>query len=102
MAADWAPWITIAAMAAVTYLTRIGGFLAFARVPERGLLRRMLDHLPGAIFAALVLPRLVAAGPGEWLAAAALAAALWRGAGPLAGILAYVALVALTRAVAAG
>lgn len=101
MAADWAPWLTIAAMALVTYLTRIGGFLAFAAVPERGLLRRMLAHVPGATFAALVLPRLIAAGPGgEWLGALALIVVFWRGAGPLAGILVYVGLVALTRALA--
>ena len=99
MVADWLPWLTIAAMALVTYLTRVGGFLAFARVPERGLLRRMLDHVPGATFAALVLPRLIAAGPGgEWLGAVALALLLWRGAGPLAGMVVYVGVVALTRA----
>ena len=99
MAADWAPWITIAAIALVTYLTRIGGFLAFARVPEQGLLRRMLDHVPGATFAALILPRLIAAGPsGEWLGAAALVLVLWRGGGPLVAIIVYVGLVALTRA----
>ena len=96
---DWAPWITIAGMALVTYVTRIGGFLAFARVPDSGLLRRILDQVPGATFAALVLPRLILEGPSsEWLAAAALFVALWRGAGPLVGILVYVAVVALLRA----
>lgn len=100
MAADWAPWVTIAAMAAVTYLTRIGGFLAFARVPNRGLLRRMLEHVPGATFAALVLPRLISAGPGEWLAAVTLALLLWRGGGPLVAMVAYVVVVAVTRALA--
>ena len=98
---DWLPWLTIAAMALVTYLTRIGGFLAFAQVPDRGLLRRVLDHVPGTTFAALVLPKLILAGPSaEWLGAAALILLFWRGAGPFAGIVAYVAVVALVRAVA--
>lgn len=97
LAPEALPWITIAAMAGVTYLTRITGYLALARVPDGGLLRRVLDQVPGATFAALVAPRLVAAPPEEWLAAGVLAVALWRG-GPLAAILAYVVTLTLVRA----
>ena len=95
--ADALPWITIAAMAGVTYLTRIAGYLALARVPDGGLLRRVLDQVPGATFAALVAPRLAVAPPEEWLAAVVLAVALWRG-GPLAAILGYVGTLSLLRA----
>jgi uncharacterized membrane protein len=49
-------WITIAAMAAVTFAIRSGGFLLMKWVTVTPRLRAMLDALPGAVIAATVLP----------------------------------------------
>lgn len=97
MTAEVLAWVTIAGMAVVTYLTRIAGYLALARVPDGGALRRVLDQVPGCTFAALVAPRMVEAPADQWLAAAVLALALWRG-GPFLAILGYVGTLALVRA----
>ena len=102
MTGELAGWLAIGGMALVTYLTRVGGFLAFAGVSESGPLRRALDQLPGATFAALVVPRLVESGPAEWSAAAVLIAMLmlWRRGGPLAALLGYLGALALWRLIA--
>lgn len=92
------PWLTIAAMAAVTFVTRIAGYLALAGVPETGLMRRILDQVPGATFAALVAPRLLVGRPDEWLAAAVLAVLLMRSGAPAVALAGYVATLAGLRA----
>src|SRR5262245_32974800 len=46
----------ILAMAAVTYLMRVGGFWAMAKVPLTPLLRRSLEALPGCVVTAQILP----------------------------------------------
>jgi uncharacterized membrane protein len=57
-----APWLTpgvtlaIAAMAAATYLCRIGGYYLMHLVPLTGRLKRAFMALPGCIIAAAVLP----------------------------------------------
>ena len=99
MSPEVLPWATIAGMAAVTYATRVAGYLLLAAAPDAGLLRRILERVPGATFAALVAPRLATAPADQWLAAAVLALALWRG-GPFLAILGYVATLALLRALA--
>jgi uncharacterized membrane protein len=67
-------------MAAVTYLMRAGGFWLMGRVPITPRVRRMLEALPGAIIAAIVLPLVARIGPVAVLAvsAAALVMALRR------------------------
>jgi uncharacterized membrane protein len=62
--------LAILAMAAVTYATRAGGFWLASRLRPGPFFRAWLEHLPGAVFAALVAPMVVGAGPAGWLAAA--------------------------------
>ena len=61
--------LTILAMAAVTYATRAGGFWLARRLRPGPFVRAWLEHLPGAVFAALVAPMVLGAGPAGWLAA---------------------------------
>jgi uncharacterized membrane protein len=61
----------ILAMGAVTYATRAGGFWLASRLRPGPFFRAWLEHLPGAVFAALVAPMVVGAGPAGWLAAGA-------------------------------
>jgi uncharacterized membrane protein len=63
--------LAILAMAVLTYACRAGGYaiLRATRVPP--FVERMLQHLPGALFAAYVTPPLLAGGPSGWIGAAA-------------------------------
>ena len=72
--------LAILAMAAATYATRVGGFWLARRVRPGPFARAWLDHLPGAVFAALVAPMVLAAGPAGWAGALAAFAAM-RGSG---------------------
>ena len=63
--------LAILLMGAVTYATRAGGFWLARRLRPGPFLRAWLEHLPGAVFAALVAPMVVGAGPAGWLAAGA-------------------------------
>jgi uncharacterized membrane protein len=63
--------LAILLMGAVTYATRAGGFWLARRVTPGPFLRAWLEHLPGAVFAALVAPMVAGAGPAGWIAAAA-------------------------------
>ncbi len=91
--------LAILAMAAVTYATRAGGFWLAGRLRPTPLLAAWLGQLPGAVFAALVAPMVVAAGPAGWAAAAAgFALMRWTGRFVLAmlgGLAAYVGLAPL-------
>ncbi len=61
----------IAAMALVTLACRCGGYFVFSRITPSPLIRNALAHMPGCIFAAYVIPALLA-GPGrDWVGAAA-------------------------------
>lgn len=62
--------IAILLMGVATYGTRAAGFWLASRTTPGPFLRAWLEHLPGAVFAALVAPMVVAAGPAGWLAAA--------------------------------
>ena len=69
MSEDLLVFSTIAAMALVTYLTRIAGFLMAARLdrmPPKA--RLFLDHIPGTILIAIIAPQIVAGG---WLTGSA-------------------------------
>jgi uncharacterized membrane protein len=65
------------AMAAVSYLIRVAGFLVGGRLHEHPRLRAALDQLPAAILIALVAPKLLHGAPAEWLAAAAVIGIAW-------------------------
>lgn len=66
----------ILGMAAVTYGTRVSGWLLFRRIPPGPRLRVWLEQLPGALFAALVAPMVLEAGPAGWAGAVAAFAAM--------------------------
>ncbi len=72
--------LAIAAMAVATYLCRISGVLLMSRVRLTPAVERALAALPGSIIAATILPIAVRSG-----------------ADALAGILAGIAVMALTR-----
>ena len=62
--------LTIASMAAVTYLLRAGGYWLFRTFkPSQGV-QSMLTYVPGALFVSFVVPSVVAGGMKEWIAAA--------------------------------
>jgi uncharacterized membrane protein len=67
----------IAAMALVTLLLRIGGYWLIGRVPLTQRLRRGLEALPVAIFAASVLPLALKGGPAGWIAGPVVAATMY-------------------------
>lgn len=63
-------FLAILAMGLVTYATRAGGFWLARRLRPSPFARAWLEHLPGAVFAALVAPMVAGAGPAGWLGAA--------------------------------
>jgi uncharacterized membrane protein len=67
----------IAAMAIVTYATRLGGLVLMPRLPSPPWLETWIGYVPGCVLAAIVAPAVLKAGlPG--LAAGALALLLAR------------------------
>jgi uncharacterized membrane protein len=68
--------LAIVAMAITTALMRVGGFWLMGRVPLTPRVRRMLESLPGAIVAAIVLPVIAKIGLVAALAVAAAAASM--------------------------
>jgi uncharacterized membrane protein len=60
--------LAILLMAAATYACRAGGFWLARRFRPTPFLEAWLGHLPGAVFAALVAPMVVSAGPPGWVA----------------------------------
>ena len=55
--------VAIAAMAAVTLACRCGGYFVFSRIRPTPFIRNALVHLPGCIFVAYVVPRLLTGSP---------------------------------------
>ena len=55
-------------LALATYLTRIGGYKLAQRLQPSPFVEAFMTAMPGAIFAALVAPMVVAAGPAGWIA----------------------------------
>jgi len=91
-------WLIIAAMAIVTYLTRIGGFVLMAYVPLTRRVRAFLQALPGAVVVAIVLPVAVKGGIAASLAVAvSLAVMAWR-KNDVVAVVCGVAAAALVRA----
>ncbi|HVV62667.1 MAG TPA: AzlD domain-containing protein [Pseudolabrys sp.] len=72
-------WLTIAAMTAVNYAIRSGGFILMGYVPLTPRVRSILNALPGAVVVAIVLPLMVRGGLPAWAAVlVALAMMAWR------------------------
>ena len=69
--------IAFLAMAAVSYLIRVAGFLVGGRLHGHPRLRTALYQLPAAILIALVAPKLLHGGHAEWIAAAVVVVLAW-------------------------
>jgi uncharacterized membrane protein len=61
-------WLVIAAMTAVNYALRSGGFILMGYVPLTPRVRPILNALPGAVIMAIVLPLMVQGGLPAWAA----------------------------------
>jgi uncharacterized membrane protein len=68
----------ILAMAAVTYACRAGGYAVLRAVRVPPFVEKMLQHLPGALFAGYVAPPLAAGGVAAWLGVLATVLVQWR------------------------
>lgn len=90
-------WLAIGAMAAVNYAIRAGGFFLMGYVPLTPRVRSILNALPGAVVAAIVLPLMVRAGLPAWLAVlTAVVLMAWR-RNDLLAVLCGMAVAALVR-----
>jgi uncharacterized membrane protein len=68
----------VAAMAVVTYATKVGGFWLLGPIEVGERTGAGLKALPGAIIVAIVAPELADGGPAEWTAAGVVALVAWR------------------------
>jgi uncharacterized membrane protein len=87
----------IAAMAVVTYATRIGGLVIMPRIPASPWLDRFMALVPGTVLAALVAPAVFREGSPELLAAAVTVVVARRGSGLLLPVAAGVVAVLVLR-----
>jgi uncharacterized membrane protein len=72
-------WLVIAAMTAVNYAIRTGGFILMGYVPLTPRVRSILNALPGAVVMAIVLPLMVRGGAPAWAAVlVSIALMTWR------------------------
>ena len=72
-------WLVIAAMTAVNYAIRTGGFILMGYVPLTPRVRAILNALPGAVVVAIVLPLMVQGGLPAWAAViVSIALMAWR------------------------
>lgn len=65
MQLDGAALLAIVGMAAVTYLTRIGGFVLLRRIRPSAQVRSWLKHLPSALMVSILAPLILAGGAAE-------------------------------------
>ena len=63
-----ASFLTIAGMAGMTWLMRVGGYWLMGHVTITPRMRRMLEALPGCVVTAIVLPVMVKSGLPAYLA----------------------------------
>lgn len=68
MSLDPLTLLAIAAMALVTFATRVSGWLAIRRIVLAGRAKAALEAIPGAVLAAVIAPMVLAAGPAEAIA----------------------------------
>jgi uncharacterized membrane protein len=66
----------IAAMAAVTYMWRAGGYWVFRQIRPSPLLRHILAYIPGTLFVSFITPGLITGGPQQWAGAVATVAVM--------------------------
>ncbi|WP_135469067.1 AzlD family protein [Crenalkalicoccus roseus] len=59
----------ILGMALATYLCRAGGYALLRATRPPRFVEAMLQHLPGCIFIAFLVPTLASGGPAFWVAA---------------------------------
>lgn len=86
----------VAAMALVTYATKVGGLWLLGRVDVGERTEVGLEALPGAIIVAIVAPELADGGPPEWTAAALAGVVAWKTENLLAAlVVAMLTVVAL-------
>ena len=60
--------LTILLMAAVTYGTRVGGYLALRNRPLGGRAKMVMEAAPGCVLMAVIAPRFVSPHPADLLA----------------------------------
>ncbi|UUX48752.1 AzlD domain-containing protein [Nisaea acidiphila] len=96
MSFDTTALVAILLMGAVTYFTRLGGFLMMRWIPEGGFVSRWLQAIPGAVLVAILAPTVWNIG---WLERAGLVVTLGLSA---LGSNALVAVLCGTAAVAVG
>jgi uncharacterized membrane protein len=89
--------LAIAAMAAVTYATRVAGLVLMPRVPSSPWLDRWIAAVPGSVLAAIVAPAVFRQGIPELVAAAVTVAVARRGSGLLLPVLTGVLTVLVLR-----
>lgn len=89
----------ILAMAAVTFVTKVGGLWLLSRFEVSDRLEAGISVLPGAIVIAILGPELASGGPAEWAAAGLTLLVMWRTGNILLALIAGVAGVVAFRAV---
>ena len=91
--------VAIALMAAVTMMTRLGGYWLMAHVPLTRRMRRMMEALPGSVVVATVMPIAVQGGVPAILAIAAAVLAMVVRRNELMAIAVGVAVAAAARGI---
>lgn len=89
----------VLAMAAVTFVTKVGGLWLLSRFEVSDRLESGISVLPGAIVIAILGPELAEGGPAEWAAAGLTLVVMWRTGNILLALVAGVVGVVLFRAV---
>ena len=90
--------LVIAAMAGVTYASRVTGVLLVRVVPVSGRLAAALEAIPGSVLVALIAPTVLATGVAESAAALVVVVLAFRGP-PILAIVAGVTTVVALRAI---
>jgi len=62
-------FFTILGMGAVTYITRIAGFLIASRINMTKRMKSALSAVPGALLISIIMPELIKKGTAEWISA---------------------------------
>lgn len=89
----------ILAMAAVTFVTKIGGLWLLSRFEVSDRFEAGISVLPGAIVIAILGPELADGGPAEWAAAGVTLFVMWRTGSILLALIAGVVGVVTFRTV---
>jgi uncharacterized membrane protein len=93
------PWLAIFGMAVLTYATRVGGIIVTERIKPGRKVEAFLKAVPVAVLVSIVAPAVLAAGPAEMMAGAAVLAVTVYTRNLLLGIVVGVSLVYVLRSV---